>query len=457
MNHKADIAERNRLEIIRLWLEGTHSITHIANKVGVTRPTVYKVINAYKDAQNTNVLTDGRRKNGRPVVYQPDPLFQAVAAIRARHPEWGPHLILHELRKHPDKYGIDANFLPSPTTIARVIRELGLARKPVGPGDKRVYPDVERPNAPGYITIDTWGPWRLRATNLWLVTTQDRFTRLACAVPAWNARYERGYISFTHRTIMQAITCSRKYLLNGGIIDRLYTDNGLGMMPVNGRIPPALSFALANAKTVVFIPPGQPWRNGRLERFHYTLQREFFHRELPKFTDLCIEGLRQYLNWYNHERPHQALAFQSPSDIFPAPTLEPDWWEIPYELPEKPAGIVECIRMVDNEGRIRLWTEVVFVSDLLAGQYVRVQLFVGDRNMPGRVIWQRKRGEDIVVAELEHSLGYGGEWIHACIPTEILPEIPKNQRLDEIQEAKARARRTRKVLKLPDGDAGRDS
>ncbi len=453
-NHKAEVAERNRLEIIRLWLTGCYNISDIARKVGVSRPTVYKAIQAYRDARDTNILTDGRRANGRPPVYEPDPLIQAVASIRSRHPEWGPMLIHHELFKHKERYGIDP--VPSPETIKLVIRELGLARKPIGPADKRVYPDVERPNAPGYLTIDTYGPWCLKATNLWLVTIQDRWSRIATAVPAWHARYDRTGIQFGPQTMMKAIACARKYILNGGVIDRLYTDNGIGLMPVNGHIPPALRYALANARTVVYIPPGQPWRNGRLERFHYSLQREFFFRERPSKVDACLQGLREYLNWYNHERPHRACGFITPSDRFPVPLLPEDWYEIDIEPVESVGGLIECIRLVENSGRIRLWTEEIFVSDMLGGQYVRVQLWLSDGSgvMPGRVIWQRKRGEDIVVAELEHSLGSGKDWIHACYPVDMIPDIPSNQVLDEVQEAKARARRSSKAFELYHGDAG---
>ncbi len=98
--------------------------------------------------------------------------------------------------------------------------------------------------------------------------------------------------------------------------------------------------------------------------------------------------------------------------------------------------------MVQNDGRIDLWQESLYVSDVLAGQYVRCQFWVSHAHtcMSGRVVWQRKRGEDIVVAEIEHSLGFGKDWIHACYPIDILPDIPTNQELDEVQEGKARAR-----------------
>ncbi len=91
------------------------------------------------------------------------------------------------------------------------------------------------------------------------------------------------------------------------LIDRLYTDHGIGMTPVYGK---ALAFARTQAPSVVCIPQGQPWRNGRLERWHYTLQREFFYRERPTKIDECLESLRDYINWYNLERPHQGIADQ---------------------------------------------------------------------------------------------------------------------------------------------------
>ncbi|GIV11424.1 MAG: hypothetical protein KatS3mg020_0915 [Fimbriimonadales bacterium] len=152
---KNEINEKRR-QIATLWASG-YTVSQIARELDVTRPTVYKVIKRLDDPECD--IYDARATNkGRPAEY--DELVQIIKAIRAKHPEWGPMFIRHQL--------IQENFKPVPSLreIARVINELGLAKKPIGPRDKRTYP-TERINAPGQITIDLWGPWHIRASRIY--------------------------------------------------------------------------------------------------------------------------------------------------------------------------------------------------------------------------------------------------------------------------------------------------
>ena len=63
----------------------------------------------------------------------------------------------------------------------------------------------------------------------------------------------------------------------------------------------------------VFIPPGQPWKNGFIESFHdkfrdECLQREWFQSLLE--AQVVIEAWRVM---YNTHRPHSSLAYQTPA------------------------------------------------------------------------------------------------------------------------------------------------
>jgi len=79
----------------------------------------------------------------------------------------------------------------------------------------------------------------------------------------------------------------------------------------------------------VFIPPGQPWKNGFIESFHdkfrdECLQREWFQSLLE--VQVVIEAWRLH---YNTQRPHSSLAYQTPAAFAekhasqPAQTLIP--------------------------------------------------------------------------------------------------------------------------------------
>ena len=63
------------------------------------------------------------------------------------------------------------------------------------------------------------------------------------------------------------------------------------------------------------IKPGHPEQNGRHERMHLTLKKEAtkpaahnFLQQQAKFDD--------FIDCYNHERPHQALGMKYPAELY---------------------------------------------------------------------------------------------------------------------------------------------
>lgn len=53
--------------------------------------------------------------------------------------------------------------------------------------------------------------------------------------------------------------------------------------------------------------PHHPQTNGKIERFFGTYKREFNER---------FKDIDEYIKFYNFERPHQRLQYQTPSDVF---------------------------------------------------------------------------------------------------------------------------------------------
>lgn len=63
--------------------------------------------------------------------------------------------------------------------------------------------------------------------------------------------------------------------------------------------------------------PGQPYRNGHIERFNRSIQNEFIDDNEVLLTDThkFNRKLMDWLIWYNTERPHWSLRLQSPIDF----------------------------------------------------------------------------------------------------------------------------------------------
>jgi len=436
---RAEVNELRR-QIAVLWSQGK-TVSQISRELNVSRPTVYKVIRLLDDPECT--IYDGRANNrGRPPEHD-ERVVDLIKMLRAQHPEWGPVFIRHWLQEHNEP-------APSIREIARIINELGLAKKKVGPRSTRKYPD-EKVFTHGTITLDLWGPWHIRATRLYLITVQDRWTRASLAIPTHFLKFSKEASPGVNENLWsKAIAAHFKYHCPDAQLKRVYTDNGVGMVPVFGHLPHPVKLSLLLGARVCYIPPGEPWRNGRLERFHWTMQREYWSQALPKTVEAAEQGLVDYLNWYNHKRIHSSLGYAAPAQMYETPIvpLPPRYWEdveYPRQI-EAVSGTIECMRFVQNEGIVELWQrDTLRLPPVLAGQYVRVEFDVdtaSDAPQVGRVIWRGK--EDLVVAEFSHLLGVGkgksGSLILDCLWREF-SEVPRNEGYDELEYRHGRARR----------------
>jgi putative transposase len=61
-----------------------------------------------------------------------------------------------------------------------------------------------------------------------------------------------------------------------------------------------------------FITPYTPEQNGIIERFFRSLKEECVWQHVFPTFDEARRVIRDWMQWYNHERPHQALGYRSP-------------------------------------------------------------------------------------------------------------------------------------------------
>lgn len=155
----------------------------------------------------------------------------------------------------------------------------------------------EKATAPNHVwTVDFVQDRLSRGSSIRLLTVLDEFTRESLCI-----RVERRLKSEDVRLTLEVLF--RDY----GIPMYLRSDNG------SEFIAACLQDWLTEQGTrPLFIDPGSPWQNGKCESFNGRFRDECLNMEWfdsLKEAQVVIEAWRHY---YNQERPHSALKYQSP-------------------------------------------------------------------------------------------------------------------------------------------------
>ena len=94
------------------------------------------------------------------------------------------------------------------------------------------------------------------------------------------------------------------------------------------------------------IKPGNPQQNGRHERMHLTLKLETTKPAARTFLQQQAK-FDAFIDCYNNERPHQALAMRCPAEIY-GPSARPyrGLPELDYPFHDKAVTVTTCGRTV---------------------------------------------------------------------------------------------------------------
>jgi hypothetical protein len=112
------------------------------------------------------------------------------------------------------------------------------------------------------------------------------------------------------------------------------------------------------------IAPGKPQQNGRHERMHLTLLQEVAS---PPATNMRQqhERLRSFQQFYNEERPHQALDHATPADRY-----QPSTRRFDGVLRKPEYSDDRDVRSVRRNGDIKWQGSTIYISEALVGEPV---------------------------------------------------------------------------------------
>ena len=353
-----------RYDAVREVLHG-RPVTEVAARYGVSRQSIYTWVGRYR----AGGLAELEDRTHRPH-HSPDKttaeVEAAVCQLRRTHPRWGPQRLGWEL----ERAGVLP--LPSRVTIWRILARNGLI-DPQRRRRRRDYRAWER-EAP----MSLWqmnimgGVWLADGTEGKLVTGIDDHSRY-CVVA-------HLVIQATGRAVCQALVDG---LRAWGLPTEVLTDNGVqftGRYAKPRRVEVLFERILRdNGITHRLTKVRSPTTTGKVERFHQTLRRELLEPEGP-FASLeqAQKAVDSWVEGYNHQRPHQALAMAVPASRFrpgrggpgePGLVVAGD---VDPPPPTGDRGPVELEMLVPASGNLQLVGRQVWVGRALAGQPVRI-------------------------------------------------------------------------------------
>ena len=348
-----------RVKFIARYLQQDEPFTVLCEAAGISRKTGYKWVERYEGSGVVALVDRSRAPRSHPHAV-PEAVVETVVAMRCRHPRWGPRKLLAILRRHEP-----TRAWPVASTVGDILRQRGLVRR----RRRRRYsaPYAERLGdyaAPNAIwCADFKGHFAVGDARCHPLTIMDGFSRylLRChALP-------RPLSAPTRQVFESAF---REF----GLPQTIRTDNGapFSTLAAGGLSRLAVWWIRLGIRPERILP-GRPDQNGRHERMHSTLKAETA-RPPRRSWRAQQRAFQIFRHEYNHERPHEALADETPASRYaPSPRAYPR--QLPP--PEYPAHF--RVERVYPNGVISVRETQWYLTNCLAGELIGLEEVDDDR------------------------------------------------------------------------------
>ncbi len=226
-----------------------------------------------------------------------------IVQLKKEHPSWGAPKIREKIQA-PD-LGIS---LPAISTVHAVLDRHRLVSRGRKPRYNAQGTTLSRPTA---------------ANDLWCADYKGEFMladKRYCyplTITDFASRYLICCDALETTKEMYAFTVFERAFKDFGLPASIRSDNGVPFASASAffGLSKLSVWWLRLGIGIERIKPGNPQQNGRHERMHLTLKKEATKPPAKNF--LQQQGkFDQFIEYYNHERPHQALNMKYPGELY---------------------------------------------------------------------------------------------------------------------------------------------
>lgn len=342
--------EMERMKFILDLETGREPMAELCRRYGISRQTGYVWKHRFEEG-GAAALADrpsSAHTHGNAIDAE---VADQIVSLRKAHPTWGPKKLRAILRGQLQP----GRVLPATSTIGEVLKRRGMIaprrRRIRTPPLKSTLSDYTGPNA--IWCIDHKGHFALDGqTRCYPLTLLDGFSRYLFKLEALPSTSEEQAMPHIERAFREF-----------GLPVRIRSDGGppFAACGVPARLSRLSIWWVKLGIRLERIDPGHPEQNGRLERFHKTLEEA-----IPTTPRTMSEQQRLFDGFrgeYNQVRPHEALGQCPPASVY-----ETSWRSYPTTVgsPEYPNDF--SVRRVRSNGCLAWKGHEIFVSTLLVGE-----------------------------------------------------------------------------------------
>lgn len=287
INKNNKLSKSDRFKIVKHFHNGRY-VTDIAKRFGISRTTVYNITGKYHLVGSYG-LQD--HKPGRLRVALNPSFYANIVDLRKKN-NWGACRI--------EKYFNRKGFSVSHNKINQVIQYEGLTRKKLGKKCKPSYVSYEVENINDQWHID----WSIDPLSkkylLAIIDDKSRFIVYA-------GLFDRSTGENSAIGLQNAIDIY-------GAPKEIVSDNGSHFKKVKSIKTPCEPVKQVEEKygiKHIFIRAYHPQSNGKIERWFGSYKGEF-----PKMNHPDVKDLITWVKYYNFERLHQSLDYETPAYVY---------------------------------------------------------------------------------------------------------------------------------------------
>src|SRR5512139_2340086 len=285
-----------KLRCVKLQLEEGLPVSLLSKEVGASKDTVLHWVKAYRERGEAGLRNEVRRSGSRRKL--PGPVRKKILEIKKREPFFGVQRISHLLKR---VFFLSA----SPETVRRTLQEESL----IVPSRKKPSRNITRPRF-----FERSTPNQLWQGDIFTFRLGGRYAYLVGMIDDYS-RYMVGLELYRSQTADQVIEVYRRAVGEYGVPKEVLTDRGRQYTTWRGTTRFERELGKDRVKHIKS-QAHHPMTLGKIERFWKTIYEEFLVRAQFGSFEEAQERIRQWLQYYNHKRPHQGIGGLFPADRY---------------------------------------------------------------------------------------------------------------------------------------------